>query len=576
MPRASPPVPRPGLCLHALLERADLREPGRRPQPPPRGPHPRRSTASPTPPATGPAPDPADGATRRPPRPPRRPPPPGQRRRRRCSRPPRRPRAPAAPRGVAVRAPARRGRPGHACRRLRRPRRAPRSALRRRPPHPPAPTPPKASSPARPTSSCERRRALLAPRLEVEPARRRRRRPTRRTPSPTPCGRTTTSSSTTSTSSALDAFLRTRLPDYDYDRHVGGVAYAFLRGADRDDFGLYADRPPRALIDALAASLRRPLTPMRPTPPAADAVLRALAAADAVPPLGLALRPLARRARPGPRGAPRPHRRPPRPRPAAGHGPPRARTPGPATRSRRDDAEAALPPLPDRRRLARPPRGLPARRRPPATRLRSCSTTARSTSTASGAPSTASPSASPERLRTPDPLAPPAALRDAFRRLFPGRSGDAPDAQAARRRRRAPPPARGRFRAGPGTGKTTTVARLLALALRRPPRPPRRPRRPHGQGRAAPPGLDRRPARCASASTPRRRASPRPQTLHRLLRASARRPLRPLRRGPAPGRPRGRGRGLDGRPPAASTPSSTRSRTPPASSSSATPTSSTA
>ncbi len=54
----------------------------------------------------------------------------------------------------------------------------------------------------------------------------------------------------------LDAFLRTRIADYDYDRHVGGVAYAFLRGAGRDDFGLYTDYPPRALIEALAALLR--------------------------------------------------------------------------------------------------------------------------------------------------------------------------------------------------------------------------------------------------------------------------------------------------------------------------------
>ena len=55
---------------------------------------------------------------------------------------------------------------------------------------------------------------------------------------------------------ALDAFLRTRLPDYDYDRHIGGVAYAFLRGAHRDDFGLYTDRPPRRLVEELSAVLR--------------------------------------------------------------------------------------------------------------------------------------------------------------------------------------------------------------------------------------------------------------------------------------------------------------------------------
>ena len=54
----------------------------------------------------------------------------------------------------------------------------------------------------------------------------------------------------------LDAFLRTRLPDYDYDRHIGGVAYAFFRGAYRDDFGLYTDLPPRRLVEEMSALLR--------------------------------------------------------------------------------------------------------------------------------------------------------------------------------------------------------------------------------------------------------------------------------------------------------------------------------
>ena len=32
---------------------------------------------------------------------------------------------------------------------------------------------------------------------------------------------------------ALHRLLRARLPDYDYDRHVGGAVYVFLRGACR-------------------------------------------------------------------------------------------------------------------------------------------------------------------------------------------------------------------------------------------------------------------------------------------------------------------------------------------------------
>lgn len=48
--------------------------------------------------------------------------------------------------------------------------------------------------------------------------------------------------------------LRTRLPDYDYDTHFGGVSYAFLRGAQPDaTSGMFYARPPRELIEALDA-----------------------------------------------------------------------------------------------------------------------------------------------------------------------------------------------------------------------------------------------------------------------------------------------------------------------------------
>lgn len=48
--------------------------------------------------------------------------------------------------------------------------------------------------------------------------------------------------------------LRSRLPGYDYDRHFGGVSYAFLRGAvPGETSGMFYDRPPRALIEAMDA-----------------------------------------------------------------------------------------------------------------------------------------------------------------------------------------------------------------------------------------------------------------------------------------------------------------------------------
>ncbi|MEC9048479.1 MAG: exodeoxyribonuclease V subunit beta [Planctomycetota bacterium] len=46
--------------------------------------------------------------------------------------------------------------------------------------------------------------------------------------------------------------LRTRLHNYDYEEHFGGVCYAFLRGATPgQDQGMFYDRPPRALVEAL-------------------------------------------------------------------------------------------------------------------------------------------------------------------------------------------------------------------------------------------------------------------------------------------------------------------------------------
>ena len=61
---------------------------------------------------------------------------------------------------------------------------------------------------------------------------------------------------------ALHRYLGWRLPDYDYERHFGGVFYLFLRGMDprpgpgRDPSnGVFFDRPPVGLILALDAYL---------------------------------------------------------------------------------------------------------------------------------------------------------------------------------------------------------------------------------------------------------------------------------------------------------------------------------
>ncbi|MDQ3204271.1 MAG: hypothetical protein M3Q94_19225, partial [Pseudomonadota bacterium] len=45
--------------------------------------------------------------------------------------------------------------------------------------------------------------------------------------------------------------LKARLADYDYDRHVGGAVYLFLRGTRSQSQGVYFARPPRTLIERL-------------------------------------------------------------------------------------------------------------------------------------------------------------------------------------------------------------------------------------------------------------------------------------------------------------------------------------
>ena len=55
---------------------------------------------------------------------------------------------------------------------------------------------------------------------------------------------------------ALHRLLKVRLSDYDYDRHMGGAVYLFLRGIESAGAGVHVQRPPRALIEALDAAFR--------------------------------------------------------------------------------------------------------------------------------------------------------------------------------------------------------------------------------------------------------------------------------------------------------------------------------
>lgn len=61
---------------------------------------------------------------------------------------------------------------------------------------------------------------------------------------------------------ALHRYLRLRLPDYDYHRHLGGTLYLFIRGVRPawvcagQAAGVHADSPPLALIEAMDALMR--------------------------------------------------------------------------------------------------------------------------------------------------------------------------------------------------------------------------------------------------------------------------------------------------------------------------------
>ncbi|MDX8414394.1 MAG: exodeoxyribonuclease V subunit beta [Mariprofundales bacterium] len=62
---------------------------------------------------------------------------------------------------------------------------------------------------------------------------------------------------------ALHRYLKLRIADYDYDTHIGGVYYLFLRGMCSEQgcrYGIHADRPSRTLIERLDLDLFRART----------------------------------------------------------------------------------------------------------------------------------------------------------------------------------------------------------------------------------------------------------------------------------------------------------------------------
>jgi exodeoxyribonuclease V beta subunit len=57
---------------------------------------------------------------------------------------------------------------------------------------------------------------------------------------------------------ALHRLLKSRIADYEYEQHVGGAIYWFLRGLDQPGAGLFVDRPPKTLIESLDQAFSQP------------------------------------------------------------------------------------------------------------------------------------------------------------------------------------------------------------------------------------------------------------------------------------------------------------------------------
>jgi exodeoxyribonuclease V beta subunit len=57
---------------------------------------------------------------------------------------------------------------------------------------------------------------------------------------------------------ALHLFLQSRLPDYQYEKHFGGVFYLFIRGIDMEkgaSYGVFYDRPAKGLVESLEGAM---------------------------------------------------------------------------------------------------------------------------------------------------------------------------------------------------------------------------------------------------------------------------------------------------------------------------------
>jgi exodeoxyribonuclease V beta subunit len=50
---------------------------------------------------------------------------------------------------------------------------------------------------------------------------------------------------------AVHRLLKSRLKDYNYEHHMGGAIYLYLRGIDQEGLGVYFNKPPLELIQAL-------------------------------------------------------------------------------------------------------------------------------------------------------------------------------------------------------------------------------------------------------------------------------------------------------------------------------------
>jgi exodeoxyribonuclease V beta subunit len=50
---------------------------------------------------------------------------------------------------------------------------------------------------------------------------------------------------------ALHRLLKVRLPNYDYEQHMGGAVYIFMRGIHQSGSGVHFQRPPQVLIETL-------------------------------------------------------------------------------------------------------------------------------------------------------------------------------------------------------------------------------------------------------------------------------------------------------------------------------------